>query len=396
MCSPIYVLPMMEGEQMVTVAISIFLWAVVFLSVCLVGYWTYLTVFAARGYEYPPVEHDPSAVQVRILTVDAERVVQASVNAIPESVTDRHVIAEEPMAIDGATVHVVPDAFECDAIRKGRAIEWARRTVPCEKEYVLYLDEDSHMTGFSGVPDADVVQFRERPRRTGSRLAYLAELFRMGAQLEQRAFPSLSVPLYAWGGGIAVKKSFEDRVTWNTPSLIEDTTFVWNAAATDEGVDFQVTRTTFATQAPPTIRALIGQRRRWFAGSRNNAHLLSPVYRLITTVRNLAWALSAIIPVLTLVSVIAPGTVLFETAFQEVSILIFVFLSIWSLLGLRYYHESRMVGLVLLVLLPIVSFLHSLGACVGLLSSPTDFDVTRKVTPGVEPPDTTPSNQHDQ
>lgn len=383
-----------EGRQLIPIAISTLLWAIVFLSVCLVGYWTYL-MFAARGYEHPPVEHDPSAVQVRILTIDAERVVQASVNTIPESVTDRHVIAEEPMAIDGATVHVVPDAFECDAIRKGRAIEWARRNVPCETEYVLYLDEDSHMTGFAGVPDADVVQFRERPRRTSSRLAYLTELFRMGAQLEQRAFPSLSVPLYAWGGGIAVRKSFEDRITWNTPSLIEDTTFVWNGATANDGIDFEVASTTFATQAPPTIRALIGQRRRWFAGSRNNAHLLSPVYRLITTVRNLAWALSATIPLLTLLSVIAPGTVFFETAFQEVSVLIFVFLSIWSILGLRYSHESRLVGLVLLVLLPIVSVLHSLGACVGLLSPPTDFDVTRKVVPEAEQADITSSNRHD-
>ncbi len=106
------------------------------------------------------------------------------------------------------------------------------------------------------------------------------------------------------------------------PLLIEDTTFVWNAAATGD-VDFEVAHTTFATQVPPTVRALVGQRRRWSAGSWNNAHLLTPVYRLITTVRNLAWALSAIIPVLTLLSVIAPGTILFETAFQEVSILIF-------------------------------------------------------------------------
>ena len=81
-------------------------------------------------------------IQVRILTIDAEAVVQPTVNVIPDNLTDVRVIAEANIAIDGATVHVVPDEFTCDATNKGRAVEWARRNVECHKEYVLYLDEE--------------------------------------------------------------------------------------------------------------------------------------------------------------------------------------------------------------------------------------------------------------
>ena len=372
----------MAGQVIAAVPaiLSAILWCIVLLSICTIAYWTYLFVFVARSYEYPEPTHDLESVQVRLLTVDAERIAQESIDAVPDAVTDRHVIAETPMDIDGATVHVVPEAFECEAIRKGRALEWARRNVPCEKEYVLYLDEDSLMTDFAGIPDADVVQFRERPRRSRSLLTYLAEIFRMGFQTEQRAFPSLSVPLYAWGGGLAIRNELEDRITWRNPTMIEDTTFVWNAAG-ERDMEFAVARPKFHTQAPPTIRAMLGQRSRWLAGSQRESSLLSLPYRVLTTVRNLAWALSPAVPFLTFAPLFFPGTIAFETAFQVLSVVVFSFVLVWSVLGVAYYDESLFTGIVLVVLSPIISLLHSLGAFVGLVSPPSDFAVTRKVRP---------------
>ena len=366
----------------VLAVLSVVLWAIVLLSACSIAYWTYLMVFVARGYEYPEPEYGLADVQVRLLTVDSERIVQESVNALPDAITDRHVIAEQPMDIDGATVHVVPESFECAAIRKGRALEWARRHVTCEKEFLLFLDEDTLVTDLDGIPDVDVVQFRERPRRSRSWLTYLAEVFRLGFQVEQRAFPSLAVPLYAWGGGIAIRAELEGWIGWDRKTMIEDTTFIWTVAA-DEGVDldFTLARATFDTQAPPTIRAMIGQRGRWIAGSQAERGLLSRLYRTLTTVRNLAWAFSPAVPLLTFVPLFVPGTIAFELAFQLLSVAVFAFVIVWSILGVRYYGESLSVGAVLLVLTPIVSILHSLGAFAGLVVPPTDFAVTRKVKP---------------
>ena len=367
--------------------LSVALWAIVLLSMCSIAYWVYLLT-VARGYEYPATEHGPEDVQVRLLSVDSADIVQRSVNAIPAAVEDRHVIAEEPMEIDGATVHVVPESFDSEAIRKGRALEWARRNVPCEKEFVLYLDEDSLMTEFSGIPDADVVQFRERPCRSRSWLAYLAEVFRLGFQFEQRAFPSLAVPLYAWGGGIAIRQDLEHRITWDYHTMIEDTSFVWKAVAADGAVDFTVAQAKFDTQAPPTIRAMVRQRSRWLAGSQAESGVLPPGYRFLTAVRNVAWALSPAVPFLTLAPLFVPGTIAFETAFQVVSVVALGFVLVWSVAGVAYYDESLLVGLLVVVLSPVVSLLHSFGAFVGLVAPPSDFSVTRKVSPDlVEEPE---------
>ncbi|GGK77136.1 hypothetical protein GCM10009067_31940 [Haloarcula sebkhae] len=119
-------------------------------------------------------------VQVRVLTIGAEDVVQATVDSVPDGVAGIKVIAEQNIEIDGAAVHIVPDSFSCEATNKGRAVEWARRQVDCDAEYVLYLDEDTLVTGLTGLPEADFVQFTEKPIYTGSRLAYLCEVFRVG------------------------------------------------------------------------------------------------------------------------------------------------------------------------------------------------------------------------
>lgn len=119
-------------------------------------------------------------IQVRVLTIDAEAVVQQTVNAIPEGVADVRVIAEADIHINGAEVHVVPDKFDCAATNKGRAVEWARRNVDADEKYLLYLDEDTLVTELTGLPDADFIQFTEKPIYTGSRLTYLCEVFRTG------------------------------------------------------------------------------------------------------------------------------------------------------------------------------------------------------------------------
>jgi hypothetical protein len=214
--------------------------------------WVLITYVVGPGHEPPDPVYGDDDVQVRILTIDAADVVQATVDSLPDELDSVHVIAETEIDVEGAIVHVVPDSFECDAIRKGRAIEWARRTLGGDREFVLYLDEDSHVESFAGLPDADVVQLRERPRHTDSVLSYLADVYRMGVQIEQRAFARLSIPLFAWGGGIAVRQSVENEVTWNRETIVEDTAFVWAAAQQLADLSFELARVTCRNEAPPS------------------------------------------------------------------------------------------------------------------------------------------------
>ncbi|MFP4212042.1 MAG: leucyl/phenylalanyl-tRNA--protein transferase [Alkalispirochaeta sp.] len=127
----------------VTSIILVLLWAVFILYSASVLFWIFEVAVLARGQTVSADElvYGQEDVQVRILTIGAEAVVQATVDSIPDGVTDVRVVAERDIEIDGATVHVVPEEFECEATHKGRALEWARRNVPCTREFVLYLDE---------------------------------------------------------------------------------------------------------------------------------------------------------------------------------------------------------------------------------------------------------------
>jgi hypothetical protein len=341
--------------------------------------WVVLTYVVGAGYDPPEPEYGRDEIQVRILTVDAESVVQGTVDTVSDGFDDVYVIAEEAMDVTGASVRVVPDEFECEAVRKGRAIEWARRRLPCDREYVLYLDEDSLLAEFEGLPDADVVQLRERPRRTGSLLSYLADIYRMGVQIEQRSFARLSIPLFAWGGGLAVRRSVEDEVTWDRETLVEDTAFVWAAAQGLDDFSFELATAVCRNEAPPSLTEITQQRRRWAAGNLQAAAELPRGYQLLIRVRNYAWALS---PVVTLVvvplSILGVG-VTATGLFALVSLGLGTLTLFWYLRGVLYYGRETFVWALAVPLAPVVTVVHSMGTVAGILSPPGEFRVTKKV-----------------
>ncbi|MHB9288753.1 glycosyltransferase family 2 protein [Halobacteriales archaeon Cl-PHB] len=359
-------------------AFELVLWGTTALFAATALLWVVLTYLVGAGYEPPDPEWGAEDVQVRVLTVDAADVVQATVDSLPERFDDVRVVAEEAIDVDGATVHVVPDEFDCAAVRKGRALEWARQTIDCDREYVLYLDEDSVVDSFEGLPDADVVQLREQPRRTGSVLSYLADVYRMGVQIEQRAFARLSIPLFAWGGGIAVRKEVEDAVTWDRATIVEDTAFVWAAAQQVEAT-FDLATAVCRNEAPPSLGEITQQRRRWAAGNLRAAVDLPVGYQVVTRLRNVAWALS---PVVTLVVVplsLLGTSVAAGGLFVLTSLTLGLFTLFWYLRGVLYYGGSKLALALAVPLAPLVTVVHSLGTVAGILDPPEGFRVTRKV-----------------
>lgn len=365
------------------IVISTILWSGIWLYVLGTVLWLGLKAIAVVRYTEPSTAFGHDDIQIRIMTINAEEVVQETVNALPDTITDRHVIAEAPIVIDGAEVHVVPDEFSCEATRKGRALEWARRTLTCDREHILYLDEDTIVTEFDGLPDADIVQFGERPYRTGGLVPYLSEMFRIGFQLEQRTFGLLPVPLYAWGGGIAVRTSLEQQVTWNYDTLIEDTVFTWRAV-TEYDASFVSLRTWFYNQAPATIGAMISQRRRWIGGSEQELWRLPWYYRPLFKFRNVVWGMTPIVSVIPLVTLFFPGVVLFEHRYLQVSFVLLVTPLLWSILGYDYFEEIPLIGFLSIPLTPLITIVHSAGAFVGLLSHPRQFATTTKVGEAID------------
>ncbi|WP_254832223.1 glycosyltransferase family 2 protein [Haloglomus salinum] len=358
------------------------LWAVY------VGLWSFVGIYAAatciwsveallaQRYDSPPLVYGPEDVQVRVLTIAAEDVVQATVDALPERLDDRHVIAEEPIDIGGATVHVVPDGFACEATDKGRALEWARRNVACDREWVLFLDEDTIVTEFPGLPDADITQFQEWPMYTGSLVTYWAEVLRMGYQTELRAFARLSVPLYAWGGGIAVRQSVEDDVTWNYETLIEDTVFAW--LATERGTTTRCWTRSSGTRHRRRWRrwspsAGAGCPARWRARTSSRCTTggctCSGTWRGRSRRCRRSWSRSP---------ACCPRRCPASACSAHSGSLMLLFTFVWVWRGWRYYEGPSLRTLPVFLLNPVVVALHSLGAAYGLVSPAEEFQATEK------------------
>lgn len=360
-------------------AFSVFAWSLLLIFVVGVTFWLVEMLLVGRARR-GPIEHERSTIEVRIMTIGSQEVVQATVNSLPDGLAGVRVIAEREIDIDGAAVHVVPEAFSCDATRKGRALEWARRTVPCDGTYVLYLDEDTLLRDFHGLPDADIVQLSEQPIRSRSWLTYFAEMFRMGFQLEMAVFPKFRYPLYAWGGGFAVKKSVEDEVTWDAASLTEDTNFLWRAFD-DPNRDLAYLPIRAMNQAPPTVREMVHQRRRWVSGAAADSHLLPLRYRLISLFRNAAWALVVLSPLLLVPTLTSVQVAFAPTLFQYLVVGLLAMLLGWASLGYWYYGERVRVLAAVLCSVPVVAIAHSAGAFWAILQPTTDFRVTEKVPP---------------
>ncbi|SFR30877.1 glycosyltransferase [Halorubrum sodomense] len=354
------------------------LWGVTLLFGATALVWFVLTTVVGAGYETPPNEYGLDEVQIRIMTVDAAEVVQETVDSLPDGLDDVHVIAESPIDVRGATVHAVPDEFSCHAVRKGRAQEWARRALDCRTEFVLYLDEDSVVESFDGLPDADIVQLREKPRRTDSSLSYLADVYRMGVQIEQRAFARLSIPLFAWGGGIAVRTEIEEKTTWDRETLVEDTAFVW-AAFRELDVTFALSDAVCRNEAPPSLYEILQQRRRWAAGNVQASTMLPLRYELLTRVRNYAWALSPIVTLLVVPLSLLSVTIAYSGLFFAASMGLALCTLGWFLLGVAYYGDDHHHWALAVPLAPLITVVHSMGTVAGILNPPETFRVTTKV-----------------
>lgn len=358
--------------------VGVLLWGTLLLYGVASLWWLLQVTILSYGWEESARNEVPlDDVQVRVLTVDAAEIVQATVNTVPDAVGATHVIAETPMTVAGATTHVVPDEFDCAAQRKGRAIEWARRQLPCAETYVLYLDEDSLLTGFDGLPAGDVIQLTEHPLRTGSRLSYVSEIFRVGFQFEQRAFHRLAYPAYAWGGAVAVRHELEDRITWDVATITEDTTFVWRAAA-ETDLDYRLVDAKVRNQAPPTVWAMIQQRRRWISGTVADIGLLPRRYQAVVLTRIVTWGLSPLVPLVAIVGVASPGAVPVSSVYVAVSLALIGILFVFMITGLVEYRKYPEVWSAYLLATPVVVVLHSLGALWGVVQPARTFEVTEK------------------
>lgn len=71
--------------------------------------------------------------------------------------------------------------------------------------------------------------------------------------------------------------------------------------------------------------------------------------------------------------------ILFSEILTPIALVLSAFTVVWFALGMQYYVLPRSHAILGVILVPVATFLHSIGTTVGLLFPPGDFRVTEKV-----------------
>lgn len=325
------------------------------------------------------IKWQESDVQIRIMTVDNESTVKKSCEAARNYFSNIVIISEKDMDSINCDVHVVPESFSSKAINKGRALEWARKNVDFNGEYVIYLDEDTIIKNFDGIPDSDIVQFREMPTLTGSLISYFTEVYRTGYQYEQVSFNFYKYPIYVWGGAIAIRQSLENKVTWDYESVTEDTRFAWEAVRENDSISYSLVNDGFFGQAPTTVWSLFQQRRRWVTGTVRDSKILPLKYKLLVYSRLLIWTFAPIVFLNGLLVVVFPSPVYSSTWFVTLLIGEILLIHLTTLVGvIRYQKQSKYYLISAIPLSIFLSIVNSIGALYGLIRPTSSFSVTEK------------------
>lgn len=331
------------------------------------GIWINYILTGNRYEDYETA--DWSNVTVRILTVgNEEDVVQRTVDSVSDTNSSIQVVSENPIDIESATVHVVPDEFDVKADNKARALEWANRNLD-KRDYILFLDEDSVLDSTEEIPKGDLIQLREKPVRTNSYLCWLAGVQRFGVEEESYYFSS-SDPPYVWGGGLFVDSDIEDEIGWNFDTLREDDAFADEAV--DRGYEYNIVEEPkIVSSSPLTLNDIIQQRRRWNS-------IDAPFFeRLKQEIKNFetsfVWGINSLILPLFILTVVIGSPILYLLMVP----IILVNLA-WTLIGAQRYGVNPKHYMLIVLTIPLISFYNGFGNLYSIFNPIQGFNVTDK------------------
>jgi cellulose synthase/poly-beta-1,6-N-acetylglucosamine synthase-like glycosyltransferase len=203
-------------------------------------------------------------------------------------------------------------------------------------------------------------------RSTNSLLIGAIEAYRIGFQLEQALFEKFP-PLFLWGGGVAIKQQLEDEITWDRSGITKDTAFIFSIR---RPYTFKYSKHQIQAEAPLTVKDLIKQRWRWASGTYHDIRYLRIGLRKILVYFRIAqwslWPLYAFaVPLFLALPLWVPILITFQSM-------------VWSFAGTRIMKLPWHRTAIAVLITPIASFFHSIGATLALVKLQKKFLRTPK------------------
>lgn len=279
----------------------------------------YFTLGFVSFLVYEPGRADEKAENVRmvITTIGAEHVRDSLMECLEYHrekfeeyelycVTDEGAdLEDELVAMDGFETIVVPDSYECDAVAKGRAMQYFIENIVSEKPEYWYsfIDDDNLVLDDQFL--YEIPYYEEHgygamnsvltPRKGNSTITYIMDHVRLLDDLTVfRAFTGLLGRPYVGFHGelLTARGDVLVDVGFDRHSIVEDYAFA--AELIKEDIRTWQSGTHVSILSPHTLVDLFKQRSRWFIGTWNLIWDTSPITRLITGVRLTSWLFAVI------------------------------------------------------------------------------------------------------
>jgi hypothetical protein len=362
---------------------------------------TYLTLGIGGSLLYNPSRSSDRAENVRfvITTVAAERVRNALFETIAHTkesfpeydlyclIDENSDLRPEIESIDGIEVVVVPDAYDCEAIAKGRAMQYFTETVVAAEpdHWYAFIDDDNKILDDSflyEIPYYEARGYRAmnpvlEPRRGDSVITYMTDHIRLVDDLTvYRLFTGvIGRPYLGFHGELlCVRGDVLSSVGFDRESIVED--FAFALELVREGTKVWQSQTRVSILSPHDVRSFLTQRARWYWGVNHYLPKAPRVTQCVVGLRMTTWSLAitsswAFIPLwLSSYGLGIPTWVIVLTLVGSVIYILTI--------GIGAVRTGGVYGMSLIFLVPVYATLEHLVPFYALWTRQKDFTVIDK------------------
>lgn len=293
----------------------------------------------------------------------------------------------------------VPTKYSCNAIFKGRALQYAVDLRSTEKKntdniYIYHLDDESLITKQTLCSILSFLETNPKPISEGLilyplkeshpiKISNLLDTIRPFCCFECVDFMNRGNPAYMHGSNLLVKSYVEEQVGWNNGKTIsEDSLFAIIARRKFGQGIFGWHGGVLEEKSPHNLRDLIRQRKRWFYGLMQNLKYLTLRDKIIQLTRAAIWSSGFVSGLVSFFALIIPQNIpdLLRVFFLITSVLWLLSYQIGAYLNSRYLSRLKRFKFHIAALFfsPIIGLIECSIPILSFIHRPQTFEVIEK------------------
>jgi beta-1,4-mannosyltransferase len=392
-----------------------YLWILwIFSSVLFIRFYIYIAAFGKKLIFNPTKEKfGTPAILFQITTKGKIPIVQSTIdriNAVCKEIGyekyELWVVTDAQEQFQNCRTIVVPPEFSCNALYKGRALQYAVEVRKKEGKNtkdlsIFHLDDESLITkqtlcsiltyleGDNPKPISEGLIIYPMQEKEAIKFSNLMDTLRPFCCFECLEFMTTGKPAYIHGSNLLVRSDIEEKIGWqNGKTLAEDTLFAIQAKKVIGTQAFGWHGGVVEEQSPLNFPDLMKQRKRWFCGLLQNLKHLSRMEKASQATRAILWTSGFIAGIASILAWIGPYFGLAEQNIPVEFKVLFTFTSIMWLFAYQIgvYMNGKYLSLKKRAQFHFMTLLFSipigLTECavplISVLSKPKSFEVIKK------------------